>query len=105
MSTIVKGDAYSVAFTVKSDDVIVTPDMVQGLRIALGNQIAEYPNGNLTFSSDDNTWRFPMTQKNTLSIKGKIMNYQSQAKIAGEIYTSDEMDIEISETMFRKEWV
>ena len=104
-NTIIKGASYSVAFRLKDNGTLITPETVQGVRIALGNQIATYPDGSLTFNSEDNTWRFPMSQKNTLSIQGMEMDYQAQIKIGNEIFPSKQQKIKMEETMFRKEWV
>lgn len=104
-NAIIKGESYSVAFMLKDNGEPITPETVQGVRIALGNQIATYPDGNLTFSNEDNTWRFPMSQKNTLSIQGKVMDYQAQVKIGTEIFSCKMQKITMDETMFRKEWV
>lgn len=105
ISSIIKGESYSVAFTLKDNGTPITPDTVQGVRIALGNQVAIYPDGGLTFNNEDNTWRFPMSQKNTLSIAGTYMDYQAQVKIGNEIFSCPMHKVKIDETMFRKEWV
>ena len=104
-NNIVKGEAYRVAFRLTDNGTVILPNMVEGVRIILGNQMATYPDGNLTFSTDDNTWRFPMSQKNTLSINGQSISYQVQVMIDGEIFSSKEKKIAIDDTMFRKEWV
>ena len=104
-SSIVKGESYSVAFALKNNGEPILPESVQGVRIALGNQVATYPDGNLTFNSEDNTWRFPMSQKNTLSIQGTVMDYQAQVKIGNDIFSGKMKKITMDETMFRKEWV
>lgn len=104
MATIVKGESYRVAFTLKDNGTVITPSMVQGVRIALGNQTAAYPDGNLTFSNEDNTWRFPMSQKNSMSVQGSEVEYQVQVKIDGEIFSSKKMKVSIDESMFRNEW-
>ena len=103
-NSIVKGEAYRVAFTLKDNGTTIVPSMVQGVRIALGNQLATYPDGNLTFSNEDNTWRFPMSQKNSMSVSGNEVEYQVQVKIDGEIFSSKKMKIKIDDSMFRKEW-
>ena len=106
MAKIVKGESFKVAFTVKDIDngVTITPEMVDGVRIALGSQIATYPDGSLTFSTEDNTWRFPMSQKNTLSAVGKTFDYQVQVKIGEDVFSTDITPVTLEETMFRKEW-
>lgn len=104
MATIVKGESYRVAFVLKDNGTVITPEMVDGVRIALNNQIAVYPTGNLTFDSTDNTWQFPMTQKNSYMIMGDKADYQVQIKIAGEVFSSKKRNVVVDETMFRKEW-
>lgn len=104
MATIVKGEAYRVAFTLKDNGTPITPEMVQGVRIALGNQIATYPTGSLTYSAEDGEWLFPMTQKNSYSFMGCEVDYQAQVKIDGEIFSAKKRKIVVEETMFRKEW-
>lgn len=102
--TIIKGAQYSVAFTIRNNGVLVTSETVDGVRIALGNQIATYPDGSLTFSAEDSTWRFPMTQANTYALNGTSVEYQVQIKIGDEIFPSETQSVKLSDTMFRERW-
>lgn len=104
MAEIIKGEAYSVAFSLKNNGTAVTPETVDGVRIALGNQTASWPDGSLTYSTDDQTWRFPLSQANSYAIVGNEVNYQAQLKIAGEVFSSRKRKITVYDTMFRREW-
>ena len=104
MAKIVKGESYSVAFRLKNTGSIITPDNVEGGRIMLGSQMATYPDGTLTYSAEDQTWRFPLSQGTTYAITGATVEYQSQIKVAGNVYSSEKRQITVCETMFRKEW-
>ena len=104
MAEIVKGEAYSVAFTLKNNGIVITNESVQGVRIMLGNQMATYPDGTLTYCADDQTWRFPLSQGTTYALTGETVDYQSQIMIAGEIFSSKKRQIKVNDTMFRKEW-
>ena len=103
---IIKGEAYSIAFDIVDEESgePITDEMVDGIRIALGHQVEEYPEGNLTYSAEDGTWRFPMSQCNTYSILDSKISYQVQIKIDGEIFSSEKEETIIESTMFRKEW-
>ena len=101
---IIKGESYKVPFVIKDNGDIVTSNDIDGVRIRLGNQIAYYPDGILEFNSEDGTWEFPMSQKNTYSIIGQTINYQVQVKINGEIHSSKDTKIKIEESMFKTEW-
>lgn len=104
MAEIIKGESYTIAFTLKSNGVVIDNTMVSGVRIALGNQVAAYPDGTLTYSADDQTWRFPVSQANTYAMAGKETDYQAQVKMGGDIFSSRKRKITVHETMFRKEW-
>lgn len=104
MAKIVKGESYSVAFKLKNNGNILTAENVEGVRIMLGSQMATYPDGTLTYNSDDQTWRFPLSQGTTYAITGASVEYQTQIKVAGSVYSSEKREITVCETMFRKEW-
>lgn len=101
---IIKGESYRVAFVLRDGNYVLTPEDVDEVRIALGNQIANYPTGTLTFDTEEKTWQFPMTQKNTYSFIGTTVDYQVQVKINDEVFSSKKTPIKIHESMFRKEW-
>lgn len=102
---IIKGAQYAIAFSLKNKNgQTITDENVDGVRIALGNQVATYPDGALTFSTDDNTWRFPLSQANTRALKGQITNYQVEVRTGDDIYPSDMQALEIKESMFRERW-
>ena len=105
MANIVKGEQYSVAFLLRANGSAVTPENINGVRIMLGDQMATYPDGALTYSSDDGTWRFPLTQETTYKIVGSEVSYQAQIKIADRIYSRKPQTIKVDDTMFRTEWV
>lgn len=104
MAETIKGEAYSVAFRLKNNGNPISDQVVDGVRIALNNQVASWPDGTLTYSTDDQTWRFPMTQANSYAMVGGSADYQAQIKIAGEVYSAKMRKIKVDETMFRKEW-
>lgn len=101
---IIKGESYRIPIVVKSSGLVLTEDMVQGIRIALGNQIAVFPDGNLEYNPDEKAWMFPLTQKNAYSLKGTEVDYQVQVKIDDEVYSSRMRKVKLYDTMFRKEW-
>ena len=104
MAGIIKGAQYSLPFTIKADGTIVTNETVQGVRIALGNQVASWPDGALRYSSSDKTWRFPLTQKASYALRGTTVKYQVEVLISGDIFPSKTREITVDESIFRKEW-
>lgn len=104
MAEIIQGEAYSVAFTLINDGVVVTDQTVDGVRIALGNQTATYPDGTLTYDDTDQTWRFPLTQQNSYSMSGKETDYQAQIRIGTNIYSTRKQKITVYDSMFRGKW-
>ena len=101
---IIKGEAFSIAFTINSGNTIITPASVDGVRIKLGSSVAVYPNGTLDFNNADQTWRFPLTQALSYAIPGAKADYQVQIKIGENVYSSQQQSVTVGETMFRKEW-
>ena len=104
MAGLIKGAAYSMPFTIKNDGIILTASDVEGVRITLNGQVASWPDGTLTYSAEDTTWRFPLTQKTSYAIKGQTVSYQVEVKIAGEIYPSKKQEIKVDESIFTREW-
>lgn len=101
---IIKGESYSIPVVVKSDGQIVTDNMVQGIRIALGSQVATFPDGNLEYNAEEEAWMFPLTQRNAYTMSGSEVDYQVQVKINNEIFSSRIRKVKVYDTMFRKEW-
>lgn len=108
MAELIKGTQCSLAFTLKDTmqggGTLITPDNVDGVRIALGNQVSSYPDGTLTYSTDDQTWRFPLTQANSYAFVGNTVNFQVEVKIGDDIFPSAIASIKVLESMFRTRW-
>ena len=104
---IVKGAQYSVAFVLKNKNNgrPITSDDVDGVRIALGNQVATYPDGTLTYSTEDSTWLFPMTQTNTRALVGQTVDYQVEIRTGNDIFPSAKQSCKLKESMFRERWI
>ena len=102
---IIQGAQYAIAFTIKTKNgQTITDENVDGVRIALGNQVATYPDGALTYSAEDGAWLFPMTQTNSRALKGQTTGYQCEIRINDEIFPSPIQAVEIKDSMFRERW-
>ncbi len=67
---VMQGDSYAMPFVLRMiDGTLITEDMVEIVALNLNGLSRQYP-GDVTY--DSGKWFFPLTQKQTLSIKGSI---------------------------------
>lgn len=68
MITIKQGESYRIPFTLKQDGQIMTPDMIQDLKVCIGDYHFKYSDGTLRFEEQSMEWWFRPTQGETLAM-------------------------------------
>lgn len=97
-----RGDEYAIPMTLLMDDVIITDNMIQGLRIKIGQYENDFPDGTVTYHDDK--WWVPFTQEQTLSMAHGAAPYQVQIKINGDIISSDVGKLDVKNSIILNEW-
>ena len=100
----VQGDKYSLPITLKdANGNKITPDLVIGVKVKLGDYMDAYPDGSITYDESSQKWLVPLTQALTLSMKN--IRCQAQVKFnSGEIFGSVPQVKSISEGIIKEEW-
>ena len=101
IAVIHQGDQYYLPITITNDNILITPDNIDDIRIKVGGVIKKYSNNTLLFENE--TWLFPITQKNSLKWKGPT-DCQIQYKQNDNIITSDIYTIIVDSSMFDDEF-
>ena len=72
MIKITQGESYPIFINIKQDGVQLTPDMIQDLKICVGNLHYTYLGGGVMYDASRLSWYINPTQQETLSLdKGK----------------------------------
>lgn len=101
MLKIHQADQFSIAFSVKSDGVVLAPDNIEAIRIAVGYVVHEFPNGALTH--ENGMWMFPLTSSQTAHMNGEI-KCQVEVKAKGTRNHSDTFTINVQKSILRGGW-
>lgn len=101
MIDIHQSDQYRLAFNVTSDGVLITPDNVDAIRIAVGHVVHEYPNGDLTYKEE--RWMFPLTSSQTAIMNGDT-SCQVEVKLNGTRNHSEVFKINVKKSILRGGW-
>ena len=101
IATIQQGDQYYLPFIIENDSSSISPEDIDDIRIKVGNVIKKFSSNELLYEND--TWLFPITQKNSLNWKGPV-KCQIQYKKNNNIITSEEYTIYVKTSMFNDEF-
>lgn len=104
LTVIRQGDQYMIPMTVSNNGTIMTPDIVDGMRIMIGKYMEVYPGGELDFDSDTDKWLFPLTEKMSYALKSGTVTAQAQFKIADSVIGTEKIEIAVEDTAFPHEW-
>lgn len=77
VGTMMQGDAYCLKIELKTlDEELVTPNDILDLEITVGMLSKTYSSGKLQYIDD--TWRFPLTQKETFRFRNSYLEAQAR---------------------------
>lgn len=100
-----QGDQYSLMIPIMSGCDPITPDMIEGVKIQVGDVVKLYP-GDLEYDSKMKCWLYPLTQEQTLGMRGRV-TAQVQVNFGGDpaqIIGAKPKDIFIDNSLIKKEW-
>lgn len=100
-----QGDQYKIPFTINMGNTMVTPEICEGVKIEIAGTTKEYP-GEVTWDSETSKWLYPVTQEQSLSIKGKY-KMQIQVNFGGDpatIISSEVTEEAIGKSVILEEW-
>lgn len=103
IAVIHQGDQYYLPFQVENDSNPITPNDVDDVRIKIGNVVKVYSKGGLLYEYENDTWLFPIFQKNSLNWQGP-MECQLQFKQGDNVITSNKYTILVDSSMFKDEF-
>lgn len=63
-----QGESFPIYITLKQDGVILTPDMIQDLKICIGGFHKQYSDGGVRFDDQAQQWWVHPTQAETLAM-------------------------------------
>lgn len=101
-----QGDQLVLRVSIKYDGAPLTPDMVDGVKVKIGNVQHTYPDGELTYEPYSQRWLFPVTQEQTLAMR-RAVEKQVQINFGGtpaEIINSDIITSDIRPTIIKEVW-
>lgn len=101
-----QGDQYSIMFAIKKAGEPLTPDDVEGVRVHIGGIERRYPDGGLDWDAESRTWLFPVSQSETLQLRG-LVAAQVQVDFGGsprQIVGSTVERFRVDESVIRRVW-
>lgn len=101
-----QGDQYSIQVSLTKGDQPLAPADVEGVKVMLGPIIARYPDGGLTYDDDNDVWLFPVTQEQTLELRGRVAA-QVQVDFGGtprQIISSKVQQVLVDTSIIRSAW-
>lgn len=115
-----RGDEFKLPIMLKNRGTVLTPSMIDGLKIKVADIELTY-NGidGISFDDEEGVWLFPLTQEQTLQLqseKYKDMNLstspdfdtnipvQAQIKLNGEVFGTDVDYINVKDSIIKTVW-
>ena len=99
-----KGEQFSIPFDVKINDVIATPEDLDGVRIKVFGKLREWPDGELTYDDEENAWLYPLDQDQTRGKLPGASEAQVAVKIGNDILKTDVFGIEVKNSIIMEPW-
>ena len=99
-----KGEQFSIPFDVKINDVIATPEDIDGVRIKVFGKLRSWPDGELTYDAEENAWLYPLDQDQTRGKLPGASEAQVAVKIGNDILKTDVFGIEVKNSIIMEPW-
>ena len=101
-----QGDQYSIRLDIQQDGEPLAPADVTGVKVVIAGIEQRYPDGGLTYDTVIESWLFPITQEQTLALRGMVPA-QVQVNFGGnpaQIIGSKVYNVNVSESIIRTAW-
>ena len=101
-----QGDQLAIPFYITQGDHVVRPDLVNDVRIQVGEDLKTYSAGEISFDAENNVWTFPVTQEQTRALlcATNPVKYQVGLKVGDEIVYSAVGKLMINSSIIREDW-
>lgn len=99
-----KGEQFAIPFEVKIGDDTATPENIDGLRIKVFGRLQEWPNGDLTFDSEENMWLYSLAEDQTRGILDGPKPAQVAVKLGENILKTDVFELEVKNSIIMEPW-
>ena len=99
-----KGEQFAIPFEVKIGDDTATPENIDGLRIKVFGRLQEWPNGDLTFDSEENVWLYTLAEDQTRGILDGPKPAQVAVKLGENILKTDVFELEVKNSIIMEPW-
>lgn len=101
-----QGDQFAIPFYIKNGDSIVSPDLVDDVRIQIGATLKTYSNGELTYDAANHVFGFPVTQDETRAFlcATNPVQYQVGLKIGTDIVYSAVGKLMVKASIIGEDW-
>lgn len=101
MARIIQGEQYAIKIEIYNEDAQVTPENCDDIKIKVGTIEKTHSAGELSYSTEEEAWLFPLTQAETLAFCGGRIERQRQVKIAGNIFSTAKSIILIADSIIK----
>lgn len=102
MSKLMQGDQYALPIAITQGETVITDANIDGLRVRFGRFEKRYP-GELTYSTTELAWMFPLTQSETLCMAGQTP-MQVEIIIGDSITRSNVMHVDAGYSIIKTKW-
>ncbi len=102
MTVIHQGDQYYLPFRITHNGDIVTPESVTSVRIAVGDEVQEYPK-KLSWNEENSAFLFLLKSDFTKKLNG-VVECQVEIKKGDAKVHSDTFSIKIAKSILVEDW-
>ncbi len=103
MAIIYQGDQNLLPIKIKKGDTVISADMVDKVRIGVGQFTDKYPDGDIAY--DNGYWLFPLTEEKTYQLLAGKSKIQAQVNFPGNVIISSVVyDGNIGQSLLKGVW-
>ena len=99
-----QGEQILIPFEIKLNGDAVTPADVDGIKIKVINRTCKYPDGDLIWNDEDDTWDYPLTQEQSFDLSARPSEAQISIKIGSSIIPSDVFSVDVRNSIIKELW-
>lgn len=99
-----KGEQFILPFEVKIGEDLATPENIDGLRIKVVDKLCEWPDGELSFDSENNMWEYPLTEAQSLMFMSGPRKAQVAVMLGDVILKSDVFTLDVKDSIIMERW-
>lgn len=102
MATIIQGEQYAVQIVLTDENnTKITPDNSDDVKVRIGCIELTSSGGGLSYDTDAECWLFPLTQEQTLRLKGARVQVQAQYKSGNTVISTPMASVDVGVSIIR----